>query len=125
MSSPPPVMVPSRSLAPKWRAVTDLRRQNLDVITSRHRWRNLGACLSKVFQVKFYSLLNKLFDLGFGFAYRDTARKIRNICPPTCFTFLYNDHVSHIYFFSPACFRTLLRVPGGMSILSFPAVASI
>ena len=75
--------------------------------------------------MKFDGFLNKLFDLGFGFADGDAAGKVGNIGPPAFITLFYYDHVSHNYFLRPACFKTLFKVPGGMSILSFPAIVTV
>ena len=69
--------------------------------------------------------LYEAFYLVFAFADSHTAWKVRYVCTPTRFTLFENNHISHNYFFNPACFRTLFNVPTGMSILSLPAIVTV
>jgi hypothetical protein len=75
--------------------------------------------------MKFHGLLNEPFHFGLCLGDCDAARKVGNISPPTRFTFFKDNHISHNYLFKPACFRTLLNVPTGMSILSLPAIVTV
>lgn len=81
----------------------------------------------ETFQMKLDGLLDKMQDLFAAFSRGNAAGKIRDISPKARWAFLYDDHVAHntTYFFRPACFRALLSVPCGTSMLGLPETVTV
>ena len=64
----------------------------------------------------------------FGLSRRDAAWEIRNVRTKRRGSFFDDYEVAHFissYFLSPACFSALLSVPGGISMLGFPATVTV
>ena len=77
--------------------------------------------------MKLDGFVNKLSYFGSRFTDRNTPRQVWHISTKTgCTSFNY-DQILHLqpHFFRPACFRMLLRVPGGTSTLSLPAKVTV
>lgn len=97
-------------------------------LACRRRGRDWLSFLLQALQVEFDGIANERQDFIFRFAGRDASREIGNIRTKGRGTFFNDDKVSHTLhfsFLSPACFNTLFRVPGGMSMLAFPATVTV
>ena len=76
--------------------------------------------------------LDGLADERQGFVFRfsrgDASRQIWDVRAKGRGAFFDNYEVAHFipsYFLSPACFSALLSVPGGISMLGFPATVTV
>jgi len=100
---------------------------NFDKFAVGVRQRNSSAFVFDALKVKFDGFLNKLQYLLLGFPNCDASWEIRGVCPIAAWTLLDNNHISHdeTSYFRPACFRTLLSVPGGTSTLGFPETVTV
>jgi len=78
----------------------DLGSQDLDIIASRNRRRNLCSRFGQVIKVEFDRFLDKLFDLLLGFADGDPAGKVGTYAPqlssPFSITTMYRITISLI-----------------------------
>ena len=81
----------------------------------------------EVFDVEFDSFLNQCGDFFSGIGGRDTARQIGHVCAKTAVSLFDDNQVLHArpQFFKPACFRMLLKVQGGTSMLGLPATVTV
>ena len=89
-------------------------------------WNRISV-LPHSIQMKLDGFLDEFQRFVAGFSHCHATREVRNICAPALWAFFENDNVLHYftYFFSPACFRALFRVPGGISTLSFPDTVTV
>jgi len=71
---------------------------HLNKFTIRMWLRHGHALFLDAFKMEFDSLLDEFKDLFLGFRRRDTTRKIRDICSETTWTFLNDNHVTHVSF---------------------------
>ena len=67
---------------------------------------------------------NFIFRLGCGDA-PGQIRHVRAIRSQSLFNDNEISHGSHFSFFKPACFKALFSVPGGISMLGFPATVTV
>jgi len=78
--------------------------------------------------MKLDSLANERKDFSLRLTRGNAPGKIGNVCPIGGGAFFNDNQVAHLsysYFFSPACFNALFKVPGGMSTLGFPATVTV
>lgn len=62
-------------------------------------WLKYGhALFLDAFKMKFDGLVNEFKNLFLGFRCRDAARKIRDVCAETTWTFLNENHVTYVIF---------------------------
>ncbi len=70
--------------------------------------------------------LDELHDFIAAFRDCGATRQIGDVSAPARVTLFNNDHVFHWRtYLSPACFRMLSSVPGGMSTLGFPDTVTV
>jgi hypothetical protein len=81
----------------------------------------------EVFDVKFDGFLNQDSDLFSGIGGRNATRQVGYVCTKAARSLFDDNQVLHIrpHFFKPACFRMLLKVPGGTSTLGLPATVTV
>ena len=96
-------------------------------LTARMRAWNLMALRFEIFNMKLDGFLNHHGYLFPSISGRDAARKVGYVGTKAAGA-LFDDHqVLHVrpHFFKPACFRMLLKVPGGTSTLGLPAIVTV
>lgn len=107
-----------------------LTRSGSDVDNlTRGSWRRNGiAILLESLEVELDGFLDRGEYFSARFTNCNATRQIGDVCPERGWALFDNDEVSHSdgpYFFSPACFKVLLSVPGGMSTFGLPATATL
>src|SRR5438067_70287 len=75
------------------------------------------------FNVKFDGLTNEALSLFPRISGRDAAWEVGNVCCVAVCRFFNYHRILH--FFSPACFKTLFRVPGGRSLEGWPDTVTV
>jgi hypothetical protein len=90
--------------------------RDLDEFTGRGRRRDGLTVFFEAFQMKFNCLMNQSQNFVTGIASSDATGKVGNVGSERSrafFNYYQVSHFGHSYFLRPACFRALLRVPGG------------
>ena len=81
--------------------------------------------LAEAIDMKLNRLSNQLPNFLLGFSDSNAPWEVGDVCAEARVALFDDDGVLHGRYLSPACFRMLLRVPGGMSRLGFPATVTV
>jgi len=96
-------------------------------LAARVRTGNLMTLRFEVFDMKLDGFLNQCRYFFPRIGGRDATRKIGHIRTKAAGALFDDYQVLHVrpHFFKPACFRMLLKVPGGTSTLGLPATVTV
>ncbi len=88
------------------------------------RWNGISGFL-EAFDVKFDRFLNQYNEIFASLSNCYASRQIGYICPESVLAIFDYYKIFHSRYFSLACFRILLSVPGGTSMPGFPDTVTV
>jgi hypothetical protein len=96
-----------------------------DTLTDIRQVSGAKVAVLQTFDMKFDRFLNQYNDFLPSLCSGNAPGQIRYVSPKSIVTLFHNHEIFHSRYFSPACLRMLLRVPGGMSMPGCPETVTV